>query len=60
MPFKSEKQRRLFWAKANRGEMPKSTVERWEKETPNKKLPLYVGKKHGAFLVSAFLGLEGK
>lgn len=33
MPFKSEKQRR--WMHANEPEM----AERWEKETPNRKLP---------------------
>lgn len=39
MPFKSEAQRRLFYAKAKRGEMSKATVKRWEDETPKKKLP---------------------
>jgi len=45
MPFKSESQRRLFYAKAKSGEIPKATVKRWEKETPNKKLPERLGKE---------------
>lgn len=45
MPFKSEAQRRLFYAKAERGEIPKKTVKEWEEETPkNKKLPERVKK----------------
>jgi len=40
MPFKSQAQRTLFYAKAERGEIPKETVKRWEEETPKgKKLP---------------------
>jgi len=34
MPFKSKSQRRLFYAKMNKGEIDKKTVEEWEKETP--------------------------
>jgi hypothetical protein len=45
MPFKSEAQRRLFHAKADRGEMSQATVEHWEHATHNKsKLPYH--KKH--------------
>jgi len=45
MPFKSKAQRRLFWAKQNRGEIAKSTVEDWEHATRNKsKLPEHVKK----------------
>jgi len=58
MPFKSEAQRRLFWAKVNKGEMPKSTAERWEKETLNKKLPMRLAKKAGLEAVEHFLGLR--
>ena len=59
MPFKSEAQRRLFWAKVNKGEMPKSTAERWEKETPDdKKLPMHVAKKAGLEEVERLLGLR--
>lgn len=40
MPFRSESQRRLFYAKARRGEISKATVKRWEKHTPKgRKLP---------------------
>ena len=39
MPFKSEAQRRLFYAKAAKGEIPMETVKRWEKETGDEKLP---------------------
>jgi len=39
-PFKSEAQRRLFYAKASRGEISKATVKKWEGHTPkDKKLP---------------------
>jgi hypothetical protein len=45
MPFKSEAQRRLFHAKAARGEISKKTVHEWEHATKNKKaLPYH--KKH--------------
>jgi hypothetical protein len=40
MPFKSESQRRLFWAKVGRGEISAATVKHWEDVTPKgKKLP---------------------
>lgn len=43
MPFKSEAQRRLFHAKAARGEISKETVHEWEHATKNKKkLPMHV------------------
>lgn len=44
MPFKSEAQRRLFYAKEKRGELPKGTTARWEEHTPDKKLPEHVKK----------------
>ena len=45
MPYKSESQRRLFWAKVNRGEISQAEAEKWERETPkNKKLPEHVAK----------------
>jgi len=47
MPFKSEAQRRLFHAKAARGEISEKTVHEWEHETKNKKkLPLHVKKAY--------------
>ena len=40
MPFRSESQRRLFWAKVGRGEIKRSVAEEWERATPKgKKLP---------------------
>jgi hypothetical protein len=39
MPFKSESQRRLFWAKVNRGEISKEKALEWEHETKKKHLP---------------------
>ncbi len=45
MPFKSEAQRRLFHAKADRGEISKAKVHEWESKTKNKKsLPMHVKK----------------
>ena len=39
-PFKSQAQRRKFYAMASRGEISKSTVKKWEEHTPkDKKLP---------------------
>lgn len=37
MPFKSQAQRRMFHAKAAKGEIPEETVERWERETPDRR-----------------------
>lgn len=46
MPFRSEAQRRLFHAMADRGEISEAKVKEWEDETKNKKnLPMYVSKK---------------
>jgi hypothetical protein len=47
MPFKSEAQRRLFHAKAERGEISEKKVHEWEHETPKKvkeHLPYHVKK----------------
>lgn len=45
MPFKSEAQRRLFHVKADKGEIPASTVREWEHATKNKDaLPMHVEK----------------
>ena len=53
MPFKSEAQRRLFYAKAKRGEISEETLKQREDETPKgKKLPERLEKS--AF----FLGFE--
>jgi hypothetical protein len=39
MPFKSEAQRRVMYAKEARGEVAKGTCARWEAKTPPIKLP---------------------
>ena len=45
MPFRSQAQRGLFYAKADRGEISKKTVKHWEDATPKgKKLPEHVKK----------------
>lgn len=45
MPFRSEAQRRKFYAMADRGEISAKTVQEWERETPkNQTLPERVKK----------------
>ena len=44
MPFRSQSQRRLFYAKMKRGEISKKTVAEWESETRGK-LPERAKKK---------------
>lgn len=39
MPFKSQAQRRLFYAKAARGEISHAEVRKWERATKGRKLP---------------------
>lgn len=47
MPFKSQAQRRLFYAKEGRGEIARSVVKEWERKTKGKKLPERLSpKKH--------------
>lgn len=56
MPFKSEAQRRLFYAKARRGEISDEKVREWERETPKgKKLP---ERKEAAWALGLVLGLR--
>ena len=46
MPFKSQAQRRKFYALEREGKISKETLRRWEEETPDwKKLPERVAKK---------------
>lgn len=45
MPFKSEAQRRKLIQLEKEGKLKKGTVEKWEKETGNTKLPDKVGPK---------------
>lgn len=47
MPFKSEAQRRLFYAKSRRGEISPQTVQQWEEET-QKDLPERIKKQAAA------------
>jgi hypothetical protein len=47
MPFKSQAQRKKFYAMAERGEISKDKVAEWEKETGKKKLPKKAKKKKG-------------
>lgn len=46
-PFKSEAQRKLFYAKAKRGEIPESTVREYEHKTHGN-LPEHVKAKKKA------------
>lgn len=52
MPFRSEKQRKLFYAKSQRGEISKKTVQHWESATTNKHLPERV-KKHASYVLGS-------
>lgn len=52
MPFKSKAQRRKFYAMADKGEISKDTVKRWEKHTKDKDLPERKEKKKKAMLTS--------
>ena len=46
MPFKSKAQEKLFFAKEERGELPKGKAEEWAHETKNiKALPEHVKHK---------------
>lgn len=44
MPYKSLAQKRLFHAKARRGEMSMATVRHWDRETAGKALPRQKGR----------------
>ncbi len=50
-PFKSEAQRRKFYAMKSRGEISGAEVAKWEAETPDKKLPERLHKKEGGALL---------
>jgi len=45
LPFKSKAQRRKFYAMLKRGEISKSKVDEWERETKGKRLPEKIKKK---------------
>jgi len=60
MPFKSQAQRRLFHAKASRGEIASGTVKEWEDHTPKgKKLPEKVTPQEKAAKFNAFQSIGG-
>jgi len=44
MPYKSDAQRRFFHAAAERGEVPKSVVREYDRESRGKKLPEKAGE----------------
>ncbi len=44
MPFKSEAQRRKFYALKERGQMTQEKIDEWEAETPEN-IPEHVKKK---------------
>jgi len=48
MPFKSEAQRRYFYAQARKGKIPWDVVEEWERKTGGRPLPERVNKKKKA------------
>ena len=45
MPFRSESQRKKFYAMEARGELKKGTTAEWEAATPKGKLPARVRPK---------------
>lgn len=45
MPFQSKAQRRKFYALKDEGKMSQATIDKWEKETMDKKLPERKKKK---------------
>lgn len=54
MPFKSQAQRRKFYAMKARGEISPETVKEWEDATPKgKKLPYHVKKSYDAGAAAA-------
>lgn len=52
MPFKSQAQRRKFYALEKEGKMSKETVDKWESETGKAKLPEKAPKRPQSLLVS--------
>jgi len=59
MPFKSQAQRRKFYAMESRGQIPKGTAAHWEAATGKKKLPEHV-KKSSAFQKALLRTLENE
>jgi hypothetical protein len=59
-PFKSEAQRRKFYAMESRGEISKKEVRKWERETTDKDLPDRIHKKEAGSLIVKGVGLLAK
>lgn len=60
MPFKSKAQQALFFAKEQKGELPKGTAKRWAKHTPNiKSLPEHAKKAYLTGFKIAMAELSG-
>jgi hypothetical protein len=57
VPFKSQAQRRKFYALKAQGKMDQATIDEWEAETP-KKLPDRVSTKTGAMAMNFWSGFE--
>lgn len=57
MPFKSEAQRRKFYALKAEGRMDQKTIDEWEADTP-KKLPERLLTKTGATAMNFWLGFD--
>ena len=56
MPFKSKAQRRLFWAKVDKGEITEAKAREWERETKDKNLPEHIKKKAAVMNYPYYLG----
>ena len=57
MPFKSQAQRRKFYALKAQGKMDQATIDEWEAETP-KKLPQRISTKTGAMAMNFWSGFD--
>jgi hypothetical protein len=57
VPFKSQAQRRKFYALKAQGKMDQKTIDEWEAETP-KKLPDRISTKTGAEAMNFWLGFD--
>jgi hypothetical protein len=56
-PFKSEAQRRKFYAMESRGEISKKEVRKWERETSDGKLPERIHKKEALLNLAVKAGI---
>lgn len=58
MPFKSQSQRRFFYAAADRGDIAKKTVRHWEKETKSPLPERKTMNKSAAFDAGVLAAME--